>query len=127
MAFSLGLTLSCNGDLTPGMRTVEGRQVLMDALRNRLSMSRGGLWYAPNYGTNLCDFVNGAFTAYAIEQSAESECLKDERVESVSASAVQTNRKRVMLTLRITDAQGPFEMVLTITDLTVSMLLKGDA
>lgn len=127
MAFSLGLTLSCDGDLTPGLRTVEGRPVLMEALRNRLSTSRGGLWYAPNYGNNLCDFVNGAFTPYAIEQAAETECLKDERVESVSASAVQVDSKRVELTLRITDGQGPFEMVLVVTELTVSMLLKGEA
>jgi phage baseplate assembly protein W len=107
------------------MRMVEGRPALMDALRNRLSTSRGGLWYAPNYGTNLCDFVNAAFTAYAIEQAAETECLKDERVESVSATAVQVGRKRVALTLRIVDGQGPFEMVLDVTDVTVAMLVNG--
>jgi phage baseplate assembly protein W len=99
----------------------------MEALRNRLSTSRGGLWYAPNYGTNLCDFVHGTFSAYAIEQAAESECLKDERVESVSATAVQIGAKRVALTLRITDAQGPFEMVLDVSSVTVALLLNGEA
>lgn len=122
MALGLGQTLDCTDDLTPGMRVVSGRTALIQALIRRLRCDPGGLWYDLEYGTNLCNSVHQATaTGYEIERAAEIECGKDERVESVTATA-ELDGDTMTLTLTIEDSDGPFELVLEVSAVTIEVL-----
>lgn len=105
------------------MHVVTGALGVALALIRRLQTSRGTKWYDREYGTNLCEFVHQAIlTPYEIEQAAEAECLKDERVESVEARAEIVDRTRVEMTLTVESSAGPFELVLAVGDVTVEKL-----
>ena len=122
MAADLGTTLYLLEDFAPSMRAVSGREALIQALVRRLRTSPGGLWYDREYGTNLCDFVHQAtVSGYEIQQAAETECLKDDRVESVDATS-ERDGETVTMTLVITDGEGPFELVLEISAVTIAVL-----
>lgn len=121
MAVDLGVTLYDDGDLSSDMRQVSGIESLGLALQRRLSTSRGSLWYDRDYGTNLCDFIHQAGGAYPIEQATETECLKDERVESVSASATQDGSE-IELAIVVTTSNGEFRYVLEVSSVTVDLL-----
>lgn len=119
----LGTSISNDGDFTSQRRVVSGRESLIQALVRRLTTSRGALWYDDEFGTNLCDFVNQAIRhAWIVEQAAEEECLKDERVEACTASAELLDSK-VTLTLAIEAVDGDeFELVLDVSAVTVEIL-----
>ena len=116
-----GITIHCDDDFSPRMQAVSGVDSVAEALIRRLSTSRGGLWYDQDYGTNLCDFVNQAFSGYTIERACELESLKDERVYSCGATAT-IERESVSISMQIELENGNFEMVLLVTGLSVEML-----
>lgn len=128
MAAELGVTIWDDGDLSPRMHVVSGALGVALALIRRLQTGRGTKWYDREYGTNLCEFIHQAIlTPYEIEQAAEAECAKDERVDSVEARAEIVDRTRVELTLKVESSQGPFELVLAISDVTVEKLRFSEA
>lgn len=117
----LGLTLHLDTDLSPQMQTVSGRVALIQALMRRLATSPGGLWYDLEYGTNLCDFVNSGSTTYEIGRAAELECDKDERVETVTATA-EILESSARLSIDIVSGDDEFTLVLDVTKLSVDLL-----
>jgi len=127
MADSLGSDFSCVTDLDVNLAVVSGRTALAQALCRRLMTRRAGLWYAPNYGTDLRQFLNTAPVQTSIvEQAAENECLKDERVEDISATAEHLEaRQTIQLKLRITEAGGTFDLTVLVSALTVELLQEN--
>jgi hypothetical protein len=111
------------GDLTPEMRTVSGRTALLHRLCVRLQTPRGRFTWWPNFGTDMAQFLNSKARPATIAAAAEAECLKDEQVEDVQASAsYEQGGRAIRLTLLIVDAAGPFTRTLLIEQAKLTLL-----
>lgn len=124
MATDLGTDLSCLTDLTATMSTVSGRRLLAEAIARRLQTPRGGLLKHPDYGFDLAGHINDDINASdiaVISSGVEAECLKDERVISATcACTFAVNTLTVVVT--ITDADGPFVLILAATAVSVTLV-----
>lgn len=120
----LGSDFSGVSDITPTLAVVSGRRCLIEAIAHRLITPRGSLWYDPDYGYDLRQYLSGiTVAAGSIAASVAAEAEKDERVEQ--ASAVVTFSGSVLdVKLAIADGAGPFTFVLRISQVTVE-ILKG--
>jgi phage baseplate assembly protein W len=92
---------------------------LIDALRRRLETPRGALFYDPDYGFDLRQYVQAAFDdalRFEGESFIETECYKDERVDSVLVTSELEND---ILKFRIqgqADDNQDFEFILELPD-----------
>lgn len=78
-----------DGDVDAMMTEVSGYKCLQQALMRRLVTARG-IFYDDNYGTDMKRFMSAAANLRVIEQSAENELLKEERVSAVTTAASLT-------------------------------------
>lgn len=119
-----GTDFNLGDDLDANLSVVSGVTGLGQALARRLRTPRGGLWYAPDYGTDLRQYVLGpVYSARALEMAAAAECRKDERVEAARARAAQgDDPSSVELTIDVEVADGPFSLVLNVSAVTVDLL-----
>ena len=119
---------SAGGDLDERLSLTSGRRLLAEDLAARLMESPGGLYYDASYGFGLPDYVGESITANdvaKIEAGAAAQCRLDERVLEASCSVDWNARtRRLRLSVFITDAEGPFEFVLSIEGVTGEMLLE---
>ena len=114
-----GTDLTIKPDLS--FELVSGKRNLALALMRRLVTPRGGLFYDPNYGTDLRRYLNEAYGSvndalkYEVEQVAMNEVEKDPRV--LDSSAVlefgQIGQRSAKLTVIILTRDGPFTLVAT--------------
>lgn len=113
-------------DLSPTFTTVSGLANLGQALLNRLQTPRGGLFYDQNYGTDVRAYLNDALTAQRVSKLAsdvQSECLKDERVQTCTAGVQFVSATKTLnITITGSTSGGPFVFVLAVTNLSVSLL-----
>jgi phage baseplate assembly protein W len=122
----LGVDISCYPDLDAGFALVSGYTALGQALARRLETPRGGLFYDPDYGTDVREMVNDAATsafAQQRQQQIEAEALKDERVGTATATVTYspaTSTAAVKLT--VDTAVGPFTFVLAVTQISIAVL-----
>jgi phage baseplate assembly protein W len=121
-----GQDINCLAGLDPRLRLVGGLENLGQALVARLSTPRGGLFYDPNYGTDLRAYVNESTSSAMLARAradVQAECAKDERVATCTAS---TSFDAAALTLLVrVDVQtgaGPFRLVLAVTATSVEIL-----
>jgi len=118
----------CVEDFLPDMPPVSGRTACAHRLARRLTTSRGRFPWWPNFGTDLRQYLLGKATPQAIASAAESECLKDEQVDSVRVRAeVQNSGRRIHLAIEVTDAEGPYVFTLTITDAAATLIQLQNA
>jgi hypothetical protein len=109
-------------DVTADLRVVHGREALGHALARRLTTRRGGLWYDPNYGHDVRQYVNAPTQQPGkIESEVSGECLKDERVLEADVTVLSVGEE-LRLGIVITDGQGPFPLTLVVTSVTVELL-----
>lgn len=114
-------------DLAADSAMVSGRQCLAEALARRLVTARGTLISNPDYGTDVTAYVNDdidARTLAKIASEVDGEMLKDERVVHSATTAAFLGGVLV-LSVNITDGLGPFKLVLSVSDVTVSILQVG--
>jgi phage baseplate assembly protein W len=113
-------------DLNPNLSMVSGLAVLGQDILHRLETPRGGLFYDPDYGTDVRSYLNGKITGQVLSRmqaEVEAELGKDERFLTTSAKfqfVPQTNT--LTLNLAVVTAQGPFALVIEITNLTITLL-----
>lgn len=120
----LGTDLSCVQDMDAAGAEVSGRTCLAQAIARRLSTPRGRLIYDPNYGYDLTGEINDDVSPADIARitsNVNAECLKDERVVSTTVTATFAN-STLVVTIVLTDGQGPFVLVLAVTSVSVSLL-----
>ena len=129
---TLGTDFAGIDDIDADLSVTDGRIGLAQAIATRLGTPRFGLYYDGNYGYDLRSEIGkpqGAanrVTAHRIE----TETLKDERISDASASveyvqvadAPDQSNDTLTITLSITDDDGPFELVLSVDDVSVSLL-----
>ena len=120
-----GTDLSCVKDCTEDMAEVTGRTGLAQAVARRYITPRGRLIDDPNYGFDLTEYVNDDLSPAdiaRIQAGAEAEAVKDERVEDAQVSLVVTTAGTMIVTVVLTDAKGPFTLVMSVTSTTVQLL-----
>jgi hypothetical protein len=119
----LGSDFNLLTDLDPNLSAVSEETAFLQALCRRLQTPRGGLWYDLDYGTDLRQFVNAQnVQAFAVEQAVEQECLKDERVQTCSATVTRGDDGSLTVSISVEAAEGPFEFTLLVSSLTVELL-----
>lgn len=127
---ALGTDLALLDDLHPVWGLVSGKVNVGYALCRRFRTVRGskklGADYMANYGLYLPSLVEQKFRGQDVsdlEDEIKSECLKDPRVQDAEASVEFSFANRTMtVTIRVTTADGPFDLVLVATSLTVEIL-----
>lgn len=119
----LGIDIHCVDDIDPNFALVSGQKVLAQALARRLITPRGTLLEDPEYGFDLRAFLNDTHSAFRVESGIESELLKDERVDDVSATTTYDELSgRLTVEARVTSSEGPFDFILGVTDVTVELV-----
>lgn len=111
-------------EFEPHMPTVSGRLALVHRLARRLSTPRGRFIYWPDFGTDIRAYLLAKAPASRIAAAVESECSKDEQVESidVTVSAIDYATRALTITVAVEDADGPFEFTLSIAEAAVSLV-----
>ncbi len=120
-----GVALSCVTDIASDGRTVTGFLVVGQAIARRWSTPRGRLIGFPNYGFDLTQYVNADMSPRdiaALRAGAEAEAEKDPRVEKCSVSAELDDDGLMTITAKIDTAQGPFELVVAVSSVTLELL-----
>jgi phage baseplate assembly protein W len=119
-----GTDYSCVTDLTSTLAQVSGRTLLAQAVARRVSTPRGSLFSNPNYGIDLTDFLNDGLTVNNVNSIApivDAELSKDERIISTATTCTLVNGV-MNVAIIVTDADGPFLLVLAVSDVTVSII-----
>lgn len=126
--YPLGTDIGGATELDFALTTVSGRTSLAHRLIRRLTTPRGGLWYAPNYGYDLSELVGSTVPPSVVEQRVVEQMLAEEEVADARATATFTaSTGALTVEIQVVDADGPFELVLTSSELTFSALMDGVA
>jgi hypothetical protein len=130
VATDFGTDLSCWPDLDGSGALVSGYIQLGQALCRRLTCPRGGLLYDPGYGTDIRGYLGetlAATTTSSLIQSAiEREVTQDERVFAAQAQVTIVPAANMLVAhLTVQTADGPFNYVLAVTALSVTLLKAG--
>jgi len=123
----LGVDFSGLEDIDANLTLVDGRLGFAQAIYRRLTTPRGRLFYDPEYGIDIRDFLKqSGFSATQNARIIEAECLKDERTLNVAAD-VQFDELSEVLTIdiQLEDSAGPFELTIRADALTVELIFEN--
>lgn len=109
---------------------VSGRANVSNALARRFVAARGSLSDDPEYGLDLRAYLNAALTAAGLSQLRSAVVAQAElepRIQSCETVTFVFSQQASSLTvtLGLTDAAGPFTLVIGIDALTVAILNAG--
>lgn len=126
-----GTDLSCTTGLRTG-RYVTGARLVAEAAFRRLSTPRGSLFWGEDeadYGLDLTELILGqpatSTLANSLEARIRNELLKDERIDTVTVSVVASRTGPAVtydIAISATTAEGPFELTLGVSDVSVDLL-----
>jgi hypothetical protein len=124
----LGSDFASVEDVDANLTPVSGRVAYAQAIARRLIAPAGSLFYDTDYGFGLSGFLSAPIvgTTGKIEAGIERECFKDERTKDVDAE-VTFDEAAKALTARVdlTDAEGPFALTLSVSELSTQVLLEN--
>jgi hypothetical protein len=113
-----GIDVSCLPDLDDTFTPLTGIAVIAQAIARSLEDAQ--------YGVDLRQWLNESFEAadvFHLQQTIESQCLKDERVQDVSVVVTQPLLYELRISIDLEPSQqGPFRLTLKVTALTVELL-----
>jgi hypothetical protein len=102
---------------------------VINALIRRLTTARGALAVIgedPDYGLDIRALLGEAFTSSTITKwraDIAHECQKDERVDHADVAITQVpNGAIIAIAITLSDGSVPFNFILSLTDLTVTLL-----
>jgi phage baseplate assembly protein W len=113
-------------DLSMPSYMASGNLVVAEAVLRRWTTTRGQLIDDPDYGENLLDLISDDLGPRDIaikQQALEDEAMKDQRVQSASVTLVLSPSGSLAVTANVTTAAGPFQFVVTVTQVSVTLLL----
>lgn len=94
MSVDFGSDFEAPGELLPDMRLLENEQdktrAFLASVARGLNMPRGALWFSPNDGLSISEFVADIVDKRVASQQINAECLKDERVARAETAIVGT-------------------------------------
>jgi phage baseplate assembly protein W len=127
----LGTDISALPDLDPTFAVRTDRSVLVEALARRLQTPRGTLFYDEEYGYDVRELLNAALdedAALRAQADIAAECEKDERVLSATpAFTFGPKTGDLLVSVSAVDAEGPFELVLRVSAVSVDILTPRPA
>lgn len=120
-----GLDLAASFDLDPGMQEAKTpRQILAQAIVRRLITPRGFVIDDPLYGYDVRSFLSDDRSQKQLrlmKSQVEQELLKDERILQAIAT-VTFFQTTLNIVIQITDADGPFPLILNVDAVTVTAI-----
>jgi hypothetical protein len=126
MAIDFGLDTDASTGLQFRRSLVGGARNLANAAVRRLSTRRGSLRYAPNYGFDIRELIQDAMDSadVRLDQGAiEQELEKDDRFLRATATITgDAKTGTVDMAIEIFTDDGPFRLVVRITNVTVELL-----
>jgi hypothetical protein len=124
----LGSDFSGILDIDPALTVVSGTRCLAEALARRLTTPKGRLLGDPDYGHDLRQYLNAAIVDTAqIANAIEIECLKDERVQGVTASVTfdaATQTITASIIVKISDDES-FPFTLAVGEASAAITLEA--
>lgn len=126
------------GDFLVGLPTQTGRRLLLEDLVRRFETPEGFLFESvegeypwdprgEDYGFDLRAQVGAKIrNTDVLARRIETECLKDDRVVGANAQVTLVGSDRLEITIRVEDGDGPFELTIHVSELTVEAFL-GEA
>lgn len=109
-------------DLDPGLRVVTGRRALADAIVRRLTNRRGVFPDWPDYGFDVQSVIGTTLTESQVRQLIAEQCLLEEEVEAAVVS-LSTSGETLRVLVSVTDATGPFDLTLNVSDVTTEAII----
>jgi len=113
-----GTDVSTYPDLDDTFAPLSGIAVIAQAIARSLEDAQ--------YGVDLRQWLNESLEAadvFHLQQTIESQCLRDERVQDVSVVVAQPTLYELRIAIDIEPSQqGPFRLTLKVTALTVELL-----
>lgn len=114
-------------DLDPFFAEIDGPRAVAEAVMRRYETPLGMYPDDPEAGDDILEYLNADLgpddPAFAIAHGLEREALKDERVDGVLATAAfDQAADRLRLSVQGSTAEGPFELVLEASALSVEAI-----
>lgn len=103
---------------------IEDQLALIQACVRRLITPRGALWYDPNYGTDLRQFISDVAPVGLVESATISELLKEEAVTRVIATARRENES-LLLQIQIFASDVALRFTFTLSTEGITRLVMG--
>lgn len=122
--YPLGSDIGGVTSIDYALSTVSGRLALAQAILRRLTTPRGGLVGAPSYGYDVATLLGSTVPASIIEQRVLEQVLLEEEVEDAGCT-VTVDAGSLSVDVAVVDADGPFDLTLAASELTVSALIDG--
>ncbi len=126
-AIDFGTDVAVFSDLPLTMSLASGRTNVVYALARRWQTARGSLVYDTEYGIDVRSYVNASMTATQLaklQQDMADEARKEERIRECSVAAVP-GTDGVTATATLEDSDGPFDLVILISETTLAILDAG--
>ncbi len=114
----LGTDFSGVDDIDNNLTMVSGRKMLAQAIVRRWITDPGGLFYDPEYGAGLLNYLSDIVDDVgSIAALLSAEARKDERVEDCQVSVVwDAATETLSVDGRIETAVGPFSLTLKLSE-----------
>lgn len=125
MAEGIGSDISGVMSLDFALTVSTGRRALAEAILRRLTTPRGGLFYDPAYGYSVLSLIGSTVPNTVIEQRVFEQVFLEEEVEDATITVTRTATS-IRIELAIEDGEGPFDLVLSASELTVEAILDGE-
>jgi len=113
-----GSDVSTFPDLDETFALLSGIAVIAQAIARALEDAR--------YGVDLRQWLNESLESadvFHLQQTIETQCLADERVQAVSVRVAQPSLYELRIAIDVEPSQqGPFRLVLKVTALTIELL-----
>jgi hypothetical protein len=127
MSTDFGTDLWCIDDFDPRMPDVTGRTVAIQRMVRRLFTPRGSTPDCPNDGIDVRDFLNlgSSLTAAQIQGIIAGELQKEDACLSALVTvtfAGPLSRRTMSVVVKGELSDGPFDLVLAVSSLTVELL-----
>lgn len=123
---TLGVDLAFpDGDLDPHFATVAGIACLAQDLLARYETPEGSMFWDLLYGKDLRELAGAALGPGDLarhEAETVAQALLDPRVQDAAASFEALGAEALRVRLRVETAQGPYDLVLEASKVTVKLL-----
>lgn len=118
-----------SGQLLPDMRLmvseVDKARAFLAAIARRLRMPRGGLWFDPDAGLSICEFVADTVDSRIAAQQINAECLKDERCARATTDIVVAGATWTISTTLTARDGKTYQLVFSATAQSALLLFSG--
>jgi len=124
--FGTDVSTFVDGDLDPFFRVISGKRVVAEAIVRRWTTPQGALFFDENFGRDVRDLLGQATspqTLFALKNALVAQAEEDERVAEISVDvSLDVRSRKLLIRGEIATADGPFTLVVSISDLSVDLL-----